>query len=80
MTYRIGNLPADAPAWLVRELRAIQEAGQAVVDGVTLNTLYAQPKKLREGLTVLADGTSWSPGGGGQGVYTYYGSAWHKLG
>lgn len=79
MGYRTGNIPADAPEWLVRELRSIQEASNSVVDNVTLRTLYAQPKKLYDGLTVLADGTTWNPGGG-RGVYTYYGSAWNKLG
>lgn len=77
--YRVGNIPADAPDWLVRELRAIQEAGVSVVDGVTFNKLYAQPKKLFEGLTVLADGTAWNPGSGA-GVYTYYAGSWKKLG
>lgn len=44
-----------------------------------METLHAAPAKLRDGLTVLADGTDWNPGGG-QGVYTYYAGAWHKLG
>lgn len=77
--YRIGNTPADAPEWLMRELRAIQEASVTAVDNITFKTLTAVPKKLYDGLTVLADGTSWNPGSG-QGVYTYYGAAWHKLG
>ena len=75
MAYRIGNLPADAPDWIVRELRAIQEASTAVVDGVTYNKLYAQPRKLYEGLTVLADGTTWDPGSGA-GTYQYRDGAW----
>lgn len=79
VSYRIGNIPADAPDWLARELRAIQEAGNSPVDGVVFNKLYVQPKKLFEGLTVLADGTTWNPGSGA-GVYTYYAGAWNKLG
>ena len=40
---------------------------------------HVEPDKPYEGLTVLADGTNWDPGSG-QGVYTYYGGAWNKLG
>ena len=79
MSYRLGNIPSDAPPWLVAELRKLQESDGAAVDGVLFNTLYAVPKKPRDGLTVLADGTTWNPGAG-QGVYTYYAAAWHKLG
>lgn len=41
--------------------------------------LHAAPTKVYDGLTVFADGTDWNPGSG-QGVYTYYNSAWNKLG
>lgn len=79
--YRIGNLPADAPDWLVRELRALQEAQNSAVDGIELNTLYAPPKKLKEGLIVKADGTTWKPNGtGGAGTYQYRGGTWVLLG
>jgi hypothetical protein len=61
LSYRLGNIPADAPPWLVAELRKLQEAANAPVDGVIFNTLYAAPKKLYEGLTVVADGTVWDP-------------------
>jgi hypothetical protein len=44
-----------------------------------LTELHVAPTKLFTGLTVLADGTDWDPGAG-QGVYTYYAAAWHKLG
>jgi hypothetical protein len=40
---------------------------------------HAAPNKVYDGLTVLADGTDWNPGGG-QGVYTYYAGTWNKLG
>ena len=79
MAYTLGNIPADAPQWLVNELRKLQEAMNGAVNGVVLTTLYAVPKKLVDGLTVKADGTTWNPGGGA-GVYTYYGGAWNKLG
>lgn len=40
--------------------------------------LAAEPR-AREGLIVGADGSNWDPGSG-QGLYIYYGAAWHKLG
>lgn len=44
-----------------------------------LKTLYAAPTKLREGMLVMADGTTWDPGSGA-GVYAYRGGAWTFLG
>lgn len=44
-----------------------------------LDWLHVAPSKVRQGLTVGADGTDWNPGSG-EGVYTYYTGAWHKLG
>lgn len=44
-----------------------------------LDTLNAEPSKVKNGMVVLADGTNWNPGLGA-GYYGYYGSAWHKLG
>ena len=79
--YTLGNIPADAPAWIVAEFRKIQEALNGPVDGLTLRTLYAEPKKLKDGLIAKADGTTWKPNGvGGAGVWCYYGAAWHYLG
>ena len=51
----------------------------AEFDFMQLVELHNEPTKLRTGLTVMADGTDWNPGSG-QGVYTYYAGAWHKLG
>jgi len=80
MAYRIGNIPADAPDWLVAELRKIQEA-QSSTAGITFDVLYVEPKKKFTGLTVFADGTSWKPNGvGAAGVWTYYGGTWNRLG
>lgn len=79
MSYSLGNIPSDAPAWLVAELRKLQEAMNGPVDSIEFRTLYAAPKKLRDGLTVKADGVVWNPGSGA-GVYTYYAGAWNKLG
>lgn len=55
--------------------------------GVRVKYYYTPPARPRDGDIVGADGTSWDPGGGiggpatsGQGVYTFYAGAWHKLG
>lgn len=61
------------------ELRKVSEALDTPDKFLALTTLYAAPTKLREGMVVLADGTTWNPGSGA-GVYAYYGSAWVKLG
>ena len=47
-------------------------------DYIALNTLYAAPKRIFDGMIVKADGTTWNPGSGA-GVYAYVGSAWVKL-
>jgi hypothetical protein len=79
MAYIIGMLPAEAPEWLRRELRAISESISGRVPYVVLDTQHTAPKKLVEGMTLLADGTNWNPGSGA-GVYTYRGGAWRFLG
>lgn len=75
------NQPPDTwdPQWVMRELQNIAAAGEAAVDGVVLKKLYVVPKRVYEGLTVLADGTTWNPGSGA-GVYTWYAGSWKKLG
>lgn len=79
--YLLGNIPPDAPDWLVNELRKIQEAINGSVDGTTYSTLHVEPKKRPEGLTVKADGTDWKPNGtGGAGLYQYRGGTWVLLG
>lgn len=82
--YTPGQIPAGATleelkAWLAKELGRIQEAEQAAVDGVQLKVLHVAPKRIRDGLMVMADGTNWNPGTG-QGVYTWYAGSWKKLG
>lgn len=79
MAYTLGNIPTDAPPWLVNELRKLQETLNGPVDGVVYNTLHAEPRKLVEGLTVEADGADWNPGAGA-GRYTYRAGAWVLLG
>jgi hypothetical protein len=45
-----------------------------------LEQLNAAPDKPQNGMIAWADGTNWNPGGAGQGIYAYHGSAWNKLG
>lgn len=78
MAYSVGNLDGVDPR-VVAELRKIQEALNGPVPGVVYETLYAAPKKLFDGLTVKADGTSWNPGSGA-GAYQYRNGAWRFLG
>ena len=71
---------ADAPLeWVWDQLTKLENAHNTARSFLTLKELHSEPNKLYTGLTILADGTDWNPGGG-QGVYTYYGAAWHKLG
>ena len=79
MAYKTGAIPADAPAWLVRELRSISQAWEQSSRYLMLDTLYAAPERLIEGMVVKADGTAWDPGSGA-GFYGYRGGAWHFLG
>ena len=68
----------DLEEYVEEELSRIEETFN-MQDFVHLVKLYVEPSKPRDGLTVYADGTEWDPGSG-EGVYTYYGAAWHKLG
>jgi hypothetical protein len=60
------------------ELFKIKSAIDALAAG-HLDKSYAAPTKPREGDIRYADGTTWNPGSG-QGIYAYYGAAWHFLG
>lgn len=73
----LNNL-ADAVAYFKRELENLERAFVLSMPN-PLDELHVAPNKVFTGLTVLADGTDWNPGSG-QGVYTYYAGAWHKLG
>jgi len=67
------------PAWFAQEQQNIRKELEAAVNGVILNTLYAEPSRVYEGLTVKADGTTWNPGSGA-GTYQYRGGAWRFWG
>jgi len=79
--YGVGQIPDDAkdlPQFLTTELFKIKSAIDALAAG-HLDKSYAAPAKPREGDIRYADGTTWNPGSG-QGIYAYYGAAWHFLG
>lgn len=71
------KVSSDLGPYVRSELERI--AAEFAKPTLSLPTTYVAPAKPRDGLTVLADGTLWNPGSG-QGVYTYYAAAWHKLG
>lgn len=67
--------------FIADELAAIgRESLEPAPRSIRLKQLNVVPSKLYNGLTAYADGTNWNPAGGGEGVYTYYAGAWHKLG
>jgi hypothetical protein len=79
MTYTVGNIPSDAPSWLVNELRKLQVALNGPVDVVEFNPLSEAPSKLKEGLTAVANGSDWDPLTLGLGVpykVCYLNGAW----
>ena len=70
--------PAQLPAFLLQELANLRSQLAAAQSSLYLQTLYAAPDRPRDGLIVLADGTTWNPGAGA-GVYARVGGAWVKL-
>ncbi len=74
--YIPGNVADPA---IAAELAKIAQAMETPDPFITLDTLYAAPKKYREGTVVKADGVVWNPGSGA-GVYCRRGGAWTFLG
>lgn len=71
--------PAALPAFLQQELLNIARATLEGNQFLSLEMLYVAPAKPRDGMVVLADGTSWNPGSGA-GFYGYRAGAWRFLG
>lgn len=74
--YIPGNV---ADPQMQEELNKIAQAMETADPFITLDTLYAAPKKYREGTVCKADGAVWNPGAGA-GVYCYRGGVWTLLG
>jgi len=68
----------DLTAYLQEELLRISAALVLVEEGRFLPVLALEPKKPREGMLAVADGTNWNPGSG-KGLYEYKSAAWVKL-
>ncbi len=64
--------------WAYMEFSQIEQA-LAEPEAPIFREWHAEPTRPRDGMTVFADGSDWNPGSG-QGIYTYYAVAWHKLG
>ena len=82
MTYRASSTPeiqdlAALTEFVRREFKRIEE-DSLVQDFLYLKKSYAAPAKPRDGMVVLADGTSWNPGAGA-GYYGYNGGTWTKF-
>lgn len=71
--------PADLPQFLQQELQNINLALTEPNQFYRLEMLFKTPPKPRDGMIVLADGTSWNPGSGA-GYYGYRAGAWRFLG
>lgn len=69
----------DQSSYIDRELTKIEKAFVEPSEFLALAPLYASPSKIREGMIVFADGTSFNPGSGG-GVYCYRAGSWRFLG
>jgi hypothetical protein len=83
-SYRPGQIPEDPKqlaAFLRRELGNIYAASLREDPFMELEVLYASPSKVRAGMVVYADGTTWNPGSG-EGVYRRdkANAAWVHLG
>jgi hypothetical protein len=80
--YRAGTIQGDTVEALrlavQQEFDKLAAAMAQPEDYSALKTLYAEPKRVFEGMVVKADGTTWNPGDGA-GVYAYIGGAWVSL-
>lgn len=77
--YTPSPIQGELGAYLQNELAKIAQAMDTADERVTLDLLYAAPKKYRAGTVVAADGTTWNPGSG-KGMYWYDGATWKFLG
>lgn len=80
MAYNPEPVPTDAnvSTYVYRELLRISAEFGQIAEGRYFEPRYTAPAKPREGMIVIADGTSWNPGAG-KGAYEYRSGAWAKL-
>lgn len=63
---------------LRQELDTIAREMSQPSEYAALQTLYAEPKRVFDGMVVIADGTTWNPGSGA-GPYARIAGAWSKM-
>lgn len=63
---------------LRQELDTIAREQSQPSEYLALKTLYAAPKRIFDGMVILADGTTYDPGSGA-GVYARIAGTWVKL-
>lgn len=69
----------DLVMFISEELVRIAQAYNNKIDGQH-DILYKSPIRVKPGMVVYADGTSWNPGGG-EGLYRYsLSGSWIKIG
>ena len=55
--------------YIERELASVSASVDSLANG-DMDILYEPPLRVRPGMVVYADGTSWNPGSG-EGIYRY---------
>jgi hypothetical protein len=77
---RVPSQQAELIRFLQSELERLNDALESPFTHQLLEKLNTEPSRKRDGYVAYADGTNWSPGGLGEGVYVYYAGIWNKLG
>ena len=80
---RYNGTPEDSEfaQYVDDEFAKVAETLNAPQDFHSLRVLYAAPARPFTGMVVYADGTTWNPGGTGEGIYRYsLAGTWVKLG
>ena len=70
--------PRALNAYLQQEFARMAAVLGVLADGQD-EVCHVVPAKPRDGMRRYFDGTDANPTGGGEGLYSYYGAAWHKL-
>jgi hypothetical protein len=72
------NTLEELRGWLEQELRnlALAVNETQIVD---LRPSFREPDRVRDGMTIFADGTNFNPNGFGRGPYTYINGQWAPL-
>ena len=63
--------------YIYEEFLRISQEFDLIAEGRFLPILSVEPKRMREGMLVIADGVSWNPGAG-KGLYEFRNGVWAK--